>query len=209
MLAAQRTALLDLDESSPLAARLRVRLAAEHAFESGDDSIVMAELADARAHDDPVVAAEAVSLAHHCLLGPHFATERAALAGELLALAAATGRPTDHLMGLVWRTCNAILAGDDRARRSLGELHRALEVEPCDALAFVVAAWEVMLMIRAGRLGEAERMAESCLRLGTDVGDVDAAELVRRPAHRRPLGAGQGRRAARARRRARPEQHRS
>ena len=175
VLAAQRGALADIDGSSALAARLRVRLAAERAFESGDGSIVVAELADARANGDPVVAAEAVSLAHHCLLGPHFAAERAALAGELLALAAATGRPTDHLMGLVWRTCNAILAGDDRARRSLGELRRALEVEPCAALTFVVAAWDVMLTIRAGRLRDAERMAESCLRLGTDVGDVDAA----------------------------------
>ena len=175
VLAAQRAALADIDESSALAARLRVRLAAERAFESGDGSIVMAELANARAHDDPIVAAEAVSLAHHCLLGPHFAAERAALAGELLALAAATGRPTDHLMGLVWRTCNGILAGDDRARRSLGELRRALEVEPCDALAFVVAAWEVMLTIRAGRLRDAEHLAEGCLRLGTDAGDVDAA----------------------------------
>jgi hypothetical protein len=175
VLAAQRAALVDIDHGSALAARLRVRLAAECAFESGDSSIVMAELAGARAHDDPVVAAEALSLAHHCLLGPHFAAERAELAGELLAVAAATGRPTDHLMGLVWRTCNAILAGDDRARRSLGELRRALEVEPCDALAFVVAAWEVMLMMRAGRLSDAERMAEACLRLGTDVGDIDAA----------------------------------
>jgi hypothetical protein len=175
VVAAQRAALADIDQSSALAARLRVRLAAERAFESGDGSIVMAELADARAHDDPVVAAEAVSLAHHRLLGPHFADERAALAGELLALAAATGRPTDHLMGLVWRTCNAILAGDDRARCSLGELRRALEVEPCDALAFVVAAWEVMLTVRAGRLRDAEHLAKDCLRLGTDVGDVDAA----------------------------------
>src|SRR5215207_2800705 len=158
VLAAQRAALVDVDESSALAVRLRVRLAAEHAFESGDGSIVTAELADARAHGDPVVAAEAVSLAHHCLLGPHFSAERAALADELLALAAATGRPTDHLMGLVWRTCNAILAGDDRARRSLGELRRALELEPSDALAFVVAAWEVMLTIRAGRLREAENL---------------------------------------------------
>ncbi len=174
VLAAQRVALRDIDRSSALAARLRVRLAAEHAFESGDGSVVTAELAAARAHDDPVVAAEAVSLAHHCVLGPHFSGERAALADELLALAAATGRPTDHLMGLVWRTCNAILAGDDRARRSLGELRRALEVEPCDALAFVVAAWDVMLTMRSGRLGDAERMAEACFHLGTDVGDVDA-----------------------------------
>ena len=30
-------------------------------------------------------------------------------------------------------------------------------------------------MIRSGRLSDAERMAEACLRLGTDVGDVDAA----------------------------------
>jgi hypothetical protein len=175
VLAAQRAALAHIDESSALAARLRVRLAAERAFEAGDGSIVMAELASARAHDDPVVAAEAVSLAHRCLLGPHFAAERAALAGELLLLAAATGRPTDHLMGLVWRTCNAILAGEDRARRSLGELRRALEVERCDALAYVVAAWEVMLTIRAGRLSDADNLAEGCLRLGTDVGDVDAA----------------------------------
>jgi hypothetical protein len=174
VLAAQRAALADLDESSALAARLRVRLAAERTFESGDGAIVTAELANARAHDDPIVAAEAVSLTHHCLLGPHFAAERATLADELLALAAATGRPTDQLMGLVWRTCNAILAGDDRARRSLSELRKALEAEPCDALAFVVAAWEVMLTIRAGRLGDAERMAEDCFRLGTEVGDVDA-----------------------------------
>jgi hypothetical protein len=172
--AAQRAALADINGSSALGARLRVRLAAERAFESGDSSIVMAELADARAHDDPVVAAEGVSLAHHCVLGPHFTAERAALADELLALATATGRPTDHLMGLVWRTCNMILAGDDRARRSLGELRRALEVEPCDALAFVVAAWDVMLTMRAGRLSDAERMAEACFQLGTDAGDVDA-----------------------------------
>ena len=175
VLAAQREALAEIDESSALAARLRVRLAAERAFESGDGSLVMTELANARAHDDPIVAAEAVSLAHRCLLGPHFASERAALAGELLALAAVTGRPTDHLMGLVWRTCNGILAGDDRARRSLGELRRALEAEPCDALAYVVATWEVMLTIRAGRLRDAEHLAEGCLRLGTDAGDVDAA----------------------------------
>src|SRR6187200_1448706 len=67
VLAAQRAALADIDESSVLAARLRVRLAAEHASESGDGSIAVAELASARAHGDPVVAAEAVSLAHHCL----------------------------------------------------------------------------------------------------------------------------------------------
>src|SRR5262245_16245825 len=107
VLAVQRAALADVDESSAPAARRRFRLAAERAFESGDGSIVMAELDNARAHDDPIVAAEAVSLAHHRLLGPHFAAERTALAGELLALAAATGRPTDRLMGLVWRTCNA------------------------------------------------------------------------------------------------------
>src|SRR6476620_4057370 len=72
VLAAQRGALADIDESSALAARLRVRLAAERAFELGDGSVVMAERANARAHDEPIVAAEAVSLAHHCLLGAHF-----------------------------------------------------------------------------------------------------------------------------------------
>ena len=46
VLAAQQTALAEIDESSALAARLRVRLAAERAFESGDGSIVMAELAN-------------------------------------------------------------------------------------------------------------------------------------------------------------------
>src|SRR5262245_14914420 len=45
VLATQRSALRGLDGSSALAARLRVRLAAERAFEAGDGSIVVRELA--------------------------------------------------------------------------------------------------------------------------------------------------------------------
>lgn len=49
--------------------------------------------------------ADALSLAHHCLLGPHHAARR------------------------------LLLAGDRRARRALTELRERLEVERCDGLA--------------------------------------------------------------------------
>jgi hypothetical protein len=174
VLALQRKALAGIDGSSVLAQRLRTRVAAEHAYTSGEIVGILAALHTARSGGEPVVVAEGLSLAHHCVLGPHYGPARLAMADELIAVAATTGRELDGLMGLSWRTVDLFLAGDRRARRSLGELRNQLQVQRCDAVAYLVAALEVMLAVRSGDLEGAERLAVKCRELGDDVGDADA-----------------------------------
>ncbi len=170
----QRRALDAVEPTGPLACRLRARLAAERAYVSGDDSAITAELEVARRLGDPVALAEVLSVAHHCALGPARAAERLALADELICTASLTGRPVDAMMGLAWRTVDLFLAGDRRACRSLREVRDRLAVQRCDAVAFLVAAIDVMAAMRAGDLVAAERLAEECSRLGAEVGDADA-----------------------------------
>jgi tetratricopeptide (TPR) repeat protein len=170
----QLRALGQLERGTPLAYRLSARLAAEHAYLTGDGTAIFAALSAAATHTDPLWRADVLSLAHHCLLGPEFADLRLSLADELISISPITGRPLDGLMGLAWRTIDLLLAGDHRATRSLGQLRERLDTERCDALSHLVRALDVTLAIRAGRLDEAERLAEECYRLGLDVGDADA-----------------------------------
>jgi tetratricopeptide (TPR) repeat protein len=170
----QHRALAAVDPCSPLAPRLRMRLAAEQAYLTGDGASVLGELGVARRRADPLGLAEALSLTHHCLLGPHHARARMALADELIHASSGTGRRLDGLMGLAWRTVDLFLAGDRRATRSLRELRERLELERCDCLGFLVTALDVTVAMRAGRLDEAEQLAEACYQIGLDVGDADA-----------------------------------
>ena len=172
--AVQRRALDGLDPSHPLAVRLRARLAAEDAYVAGDPAPALAAVAEARAGADAVALAEALSIAHHCLLGPAHVGERLAMADELIETATRSGRPVDVVMGLAWRTVDLLLAGDRRAPRSVRELRERLAVQRCDALAFVVAAIDVTMAMRAGDLADAERLAESCFAIGIAAGDADA-----------------------------------
>src|ERR1700757_161691 len=73
-----------LDEQSPLVLRLRARLAAEADYRRGEHAAIVAVLDEARAGADPVPLAEALSLAHHCLLGPEHVERRRELAVELI-----------------------------------------------------------------------------------------------------------------------------
>ncbi len=170
----QRQALDALDPASSLARRLRVRLAAEETYAIGDARPILAELEQARDGCDPLAHAEALSLAHHCLLGPQHREPRLRLAEELIAISPSTGRAIDGLMGIAWRTVDLLLAGDRRSGRSLAELRDHLAIERCDCLDYLVAALDVMLAMRAGRLAEAEELAGRCYELGVDVGDADA-----------------------------------
>ncbi len=177
MLELQREALLALtavDPSSPMACRLRARLAAEECYMSGDPTAVLVALDDARRTGDRVALADGLSLAHHCLLGPDHGAARLELADELIATSTATSRNVDALMGLTWRTVDLFLAGDQRAERLLRELRSRLDVTPFACIEYVLRALEVMATIRTGRLAEAEHLAESCYQLGVDVGDDDA-----------------------------------
>jgi hypothetical protein len=169
--AVQRQALAMLDDESPLAVRLQARIAAEESYLSGDPSAVFEAVRMARKIDDSVALAEALSLAHHCLLGPDYAHERIALAEELIEVSAVSGRSLDATMGLLWRTVDLFLTGDPRADRSLEEL-KARDLEDCAQ--FTVLAIGVMQAIRAGELDRAETLARECFDFGMAVGDADA-----------------------------------
>ena len=168
-------ALPALNANSPLALRIRSRLAAEADYRRGEHAAIMAVLAEIRAgpDPDPVLLAEALSLAHHCLLGPDEVRLRRELAAELIRASFRTGRRGDLLMGLLWRTVDALADGDSRAERLLGELRVQLAEQDHLAIAFVVSAIEVMLAIRAGRFDEAEALVASCAKSGATAGDVD------------------------------------
>jgi len=162
-----------LDPHSSLALRIRTRLAGEADYVRGGHEAILAELDAARATADPELLAEALSLAHHCLLGPEHVQVRRELAVELIKVSFRTKRRSDLLMGLLWQTVDAYSAGDPHAGRYLSELRDQLEQQNHLAVAFVVSAIDVMLAIRAGRLDDAESLATTCAASGAAAGDVD------------------------------------
>jgi hypothetical protein len=163
-----------LGSQSSLALRIRARLAAEADYRHGTDAAILTVLAEVRAAEDPVALAEALSLAHHCLLGPDKVALRRELAAELVRVSFRTERRSDRLMGLLWQTVDAYAAGDLHAGRLLGELRDELRERDHAAVGFVVSAIDVMLAIRAGRLDEAESLAAVCAASGAAAGDIDA-----------------------------------
>jgi hypothetical protein len=167
--------LAPLDAQSPLALRIRARLAGEADYLRGEHAAILAVLPEVRAAADPVLLAEALSLAHHCLLGPDHVRLRRDLAVELIKASFRTERRTDLLMGLLWQTVDAYSDGDPHAGRLLGELRGHLGQRAHLAVGFVVSAMDVMLAIRAGRLAEAESLAGICARSGAAAGDIDSA----------------------------------
>ncbi|MFI5592241.1 BTAD domain-containing putative transcriptional regulator [Amycolatopsis sp. NPDC051758] len=167
-------ALSAVGAGSPLALRLRVRLAGEADYRANDHSKILALLSEARQADDPVGVAEALSIAHHCVLGPDHGRLRRTLALALIGESSRTGRRADRLMGLLWHTVDLFLGAHPHAERRLEELRRALAEGDFLAVGFVVSALQVMLTIRAGRFDEAEKEAKLCAELGEAAGDPDA-----------------------------------
>ena len=162
-----------LDARSPLALRIRARLAGEADYLRDEHAAILPMLSEARAAADPVLLAEVLSLAHHCLLSPDHLTVRRDLAADLIKESFRTGRRGDLLMGLLWQTADAYSAGDPHAGRLLGELRGHLAERSHLAIGFVVSAIDVMLTIRAGRLDEAESLAAICATNGAAAGDID------------------------------------
>jgi DNA-binding SARP family transcriptional activator len=169
-----RHALERVDPASSLGHRLQARLAAELDYEQGTHDRILAAADRTRAAGDPVAHAEALSLAHHCLLGPDHTRRRRALATELVGVGGRTGRRTDLVMGVLWDTVDLFLAADPHAGRRLGELEDLLAARKHLAAGFVADALGVMLAIRAGRFREAEAGAQACAELGQAAGDSDA-----------------------------------
>jgi len=163
-----------VDPMSALGLRLRARFAGESDYRTGGHAAVLAILEEARSSPDPVVRAEALSFAHHCLLGPGHGAARRAIAEELIGEAARAGRRSDLLRGLLWQVTDLFLDGDPHAERRLGELRALLAEGEHMAVGYVVASIEVMLAIRAGRFEKAERLANEACELGATAGDADA-----------------------------------
>jgi hypothetical protein len=163
-----------LDEDCVLALRIRARLAGEADYRRGEHADIVAMLDQIRAAADPVPLAEALSLAHHCLLGPDHVTARRQLAVELIKVSFRTERRSDLLMGLLWQTVDSYSGGDRHAGRLLGELRDHLGERDHPAVGFVVSAIEVMLAIRAGQLDDAESLASICAKNGATAGDIDS-----------------------------------
>ncbi|WP_410674354.1 AfsR/SARP family transcriptional regulator [Amycolatopsis sp. cmx-4-68] len=115
-------ALEQLDAASPLAQRVRTRLAGEEDYQDGTHDRILAVVERTRAAGDLVGHAEALSLAHHCVLGPDHTGLRHALATELVGVSGRSGRRTHLVMGVLWDTVDLFLAGDPHAQRRLGEL---------------------------------------------------------------------------------------
>ena len=162
-----------LDARSVLALRVRTRLAGEADYLHGTHAAILAALDEVRAAGDPELLAEALSIAHHCLLDPDHVQLRRELAVELIKASFRTERRSDLLMGLLWQTADAYCEGDPHAGRLLGELKDHLRPRRHLAVGFVVSAIDVMLAIRAGRFGEAEALAAVCAKNGAAAGDVD------------------------------------
>ena len=169
-----RHALTVVDQGSTLSMRLRIRLAAETDYQAGEHACVRALLDEARRGEDPRARIEALSLAHHCLLGPDHVRLRHDLAAELISESSRMGRRGDMLMALAWQMVDLFLEGHPHAERRLGELRDALSERDHLAVGFVVSAIDVMLTIRAGRFERAEALALACARRGEEAGDVDA-----------------------------------
>ena len=162
-----------LDPAGPLALRVRTRLAGEADYSRGTHAAILAALDEVRAAADPELLAEALRIAHHCLLDPDHVRPRRELAVELSKASFRTGRRSDLLMGLLWQTADAYCEGDPHAGRLLGELKGHLAERGHLAVGFVVSAIDVMLAIRAGRFDQAEALVAVCAGNGAAAGDVD------------------------------------
>ena len=169
-----RHALSLIDPKSSLGVQLRSRLAAETDYDAGGHAAILTLLDEARRSPDPVVRAEALSLAHDCMLGPDFGDLRRGLALELIDESFATQRRGDLLVGMLWQTVDRFLDGDPHAERGLSELRDLLTRSDHLAVGYVVSVIGVMLTIRAGRLDLAETRARASAERGMSAGDVDA-----------------------------------
>jgi hypothetical protein len=170
----QRQALAAAGTRTPHALELRLRLAAEDNYRHDRHESILPLIGTGRDSGRPEVLAAALSLAHHCVLGPDHGELRRGLAEEMVVAASGSSRPSDLAMALLWRTVDRFLAGDPHAERALTEVRAHLLQQPNRAVGFAVHGMAVMLAIRRGQLTKALALAEECLAAGLACGDADA-----------------------------------
>lgn len=170
-----RHALALVDPDSSLAWRLRARLVAEADFAAGESAGILAVVEESRTSTDPAARADVLTAAVQCLLGPDDGPVRQALATELIGLSVHTGRDADVVIGALMTTGTMFLEADVHAERSLAELRALASASGHRGVKHAVSSIDVTLAVRAGRLTDAERMAQECALEGRRAGHPDAA----------------------------------
>ena len=158
-----------------LRARLRVRLAAEMAYDNASLDDMHRAVEEIRQLGDPTALAESLSLYHHTLMVPEHATTRLAIAEELIDVAVDAEASIYSLFGLCWRTVDLYLLGHRDAERAFTELRERATALGSQAIGYIVAVIDVMRTFRRGELERSESMAAEALTLGIAAGDADAA----------------------------------
>jgi class 3 adenylate cyclase/tetratricopeptide (TPR) repeat protein len=167
--------------NDPCRARLLALLAAELLW--SPDHLRRRSLSDeavalARQRGDSAALAHALTMRVTAVWWPETLPERLATTAELVPLTESVGDPSQRFWASVWRAVTALQACDleeadrqlDRQRDIAGRLRQP-------RLAFVLEtqnAWRAQL---AGRLDEAERLAEQARALGEQAGEPDALSL--------------------------------
>jgi tetratricopeptide (TPR) repeat protein len=171
----QRRALAGLPpDESALRCRLEARLAAEAVYQGGPIEPVLRAVEATRGCDDRRALAEALSLCHHVMLTAAQTEARLPVAEELTSVASTAGEGVLTLMGLCWTTVDLFHLGDPLAQRALTDLRNRADALGCQSILFIAGVLDVMLLIRAGRLDQAETRAAQVYELGVEVGDADA-----------------------------------
>jgi tetratricopeptide (TPR) repeat protein len=163
-------------DETVLAARLTVRIAAEHAYGgTGAVADVAAAVGRVRQLGDPEATAEALSLYHHTLLLlPDGVPARLEIADELLDVASNIEATIYSLFGLCWRTVDLYHLGDGEAERAFVSLRERATALGNQAVGYIVAVIDVMRAFRRGELERIDVLADEALALGIAAGDADA-----------------------------------
>lgn len=163
------------ESENVLRARVAIREAAELRYQgeaSAEDVAFAVERL--RPLDDDHALAEALSVLHHVLLTPPFATERLAVARELIEVSIRSGDELHAVVGRCWLTVDLYLLGDAGADRALEDFRAHAAALGCHSMDYIVAVLDVMRALRDGRLEEVEELSAAAHELGTAVGDADA-----------------------------------
>jgi class 3 adenylate cyclase/tetratricopeptide (TPR) repeat protein len=165
----------------PCRARLLALLAAELLW--SPDHLRRRSLSDeavalARERGDQAALAHVLTMSVTAVWWPETLSERLATTAELVPLTEAVGDPSQRFWAAVWRAVTAVQTGDlEEADRQLDRQRNIARRLQQPRLAFVVEtqnAWRAQL---AGRLDEAERLAEQARTLGEQAGEPDALSL--------------------------------
>ncbi len=130
----------------------------------------------ARCSRDHAALGFALSARHYALCAPDHASERLAIADEIVALAERTGDRELALEGRAWRIVDFVELGElARAAQEIGIYAQDAEALRQPFWLWYAAMWKAMVATLTGRFGEAEKLAREALEIGRRAQEENAA----------------------------------